>query len=140
MARKDIGKRIRQLRLPGETQIEFAHRMKLTQASVSRYLSGGMPSREALIKMAKRTGASVDWLLTGKAQGKAAVPAGKARTRPAKPLRENEYIEKALPYLDKLPSLSRSDRESLKAMLRDLVGNPGRLRQILNQWEALGPK
>ena len=74
MPGKDIAKRIRQLRLPGETQIEFAQRLRLTQASVSRYLSGSKPNREALLKIARRTGTSVDWLLTGKSSGEAGAP------------------------------------------------------------------
>jgi len=140
MPEKEIAKRIRQLRLPGETQIEFAGRLKLTQASVSRYLSGSKPNREALIKIAKRTGASVDWLLTGKGAAAAGAPAKRVGARVTKPLREDEWLEAALSYLDKLPSLTRSDREALKALLRDVVANPGRLRQILNHWEALGSK
>lgn len=140
MPGKDIAKRIRQLRLPGETQMEFAERLRLTQASVSRYLSGSRPNREALIKIARRTGTSVDWLLTGKSSGEAGAPARRAGARLTKPLREDEWLEAALSYLDKLPSLPRSDRELLKAMIQDLVGNPDRLRKVLNHWEALEPK
>ena len=140
MPGKDIAKRIRQLRLPGETQIEFAQRLRITQASVSRYLSGSKPNREALIKIARRTDTSLDWLLTGKRSGEAGVPAHRAGTRLTKPLREDEWLEAALSYLDKLPSLPRSDRETLKAMIQDLVGNPDRLRRVLNYWEALEPK
>ena len=140
MPEKDIAKRIRQLRLPGETQIEFASRLKLTQASVSRYLSGSKPHREALLKIAKRTGTSLDWLLTGKGSSETKAPVRKTGARAAKPLREDEWLEAALSYLDKLSSLTRSDREALKALIRDGVSNPGRLRQMLNHWEVLGSK
>jgi transcriptional regulator with XRE-family HTH domain len=140
MPEKDLAKRIRQLRLPGETQIEFASRLELTQASVSRYLSGSKPNREAVMKIAKRTGASMDWLLTGKGAAAAGALAKPAGARVTKPMREDEWLEAALSYLDKLSSLTRSDREALKALLRDVVANPGRLRQVLNHWEPLEPK
>jgi transcriptional regulator with XRE-family HTH domain len=37
----------------------------VTQASISRYLKGVDPSREALVKLAESSGFSVEWLATG---------------------------------------------------------------------------
>jgi len=44
-------------------QVDFAAKTGLTQASVSRYLSGSRPNLEAIFKIAVGCGVSVDWLL-----------------------------------------------------------------------------
>ena len=62
---KEVGGRIRILR-GRENQISFAEMLGITQGQVSRYESGrAAPSLDSLVRLKKRTGKSVDWILTG---------------------------------------------------------------------------
>ena len=60
-----LGLRIRQLRSE-ETQEEFADALGISQAQLSKYELGqsALPLR-VLTKLAKRSGRSSDWILTG---------------------------------------------------------------------------
>ncbi len=61
-----LGQRIRQLR-GGATQKELARALGISQAQLSKYELGqsALPLR-VLAKLAKESGKSADWILTGK--------------------------------------------------------------------------
>lgn len=61
-----IGQRIRELR--GQTtQKEFVRTLRISQAQLSKYeLGQSAPPLGFLINLAKESGRSVDWILTGK--------------------------------------------------------------------------
>jgi transcriptional regulator with XRE-family HTH domain len=63
-----IGDRIRWLiEVRGYTQVELAHKMNLTQASVSNWLTGNSrkPSAPSLLKLAAALDANPHWIITG---------------------------------------------------------------------------
>jgi transcriptional regulator with XRE-family HTH domain len=58
----------------GMSPTEFARRAKIPQGTVSKCLSGHVPTARILLGIAKFSGKSVDWLLVGGPAGKAGVP------------------------------------------------------------------
>ena len=63
-----IGERMRKLREhAGERQEDVAPELGITQGQLSRIESGkAAPSVEVLLRLRKRFGKKVDWILTGK--------------------------------------------------------------------------
>ncbi len=60
-----VGKRVRELRGQA-TQEEFARVLGISQAQLSKYeLGQSAPPLGVLAKLAKASGKSVDWILTG---------------------------------------------------------------------------
>jgi transcriptional regulator with XRE-family HTH domain len=47
------------------SQKEFARRLQITQPAVSKYLNGRIPPANVLLKLAKITNTSIEWILTG---------------------------------------------------------------------------
>jgi transcriptional regulator with XRE-family HTH domain len=61
-----IGRRIRELRGFDTKQAEFARMLGISQSVYSKYERGETePSLEILVKLSKRFGKSVDWLVLG---------------------------------------------------------------------------
>ena len=59
-----LSKRFKMIyRESGLNQVKFAAKVRLTQASVSRYLLGSRPNLTAFIKIARTMEVSTDWLL-----------------------------------------------------------------------------
>lgn len=125
---KNLSERIKALRLPGETQSDFAHRLGTTQASISRYINGRYPDRETLIRIARRTGASLDWMLTGNGPEKSSKK-GKS---------QKEVLQVALAYLGEIKSLSPGERTKVQGMIRDVVLNKKVRKDILACWDSKG--
>lgn len=50
----------------GINPTQFAYRAGVPQGTISKCLSGHVPTARILLRIAKLTGKSVDWLLTGK--------------------------------------------------------------------------
>jgi transcriptional regulator with XRE-family HTH domain len=64
-----VGDKIKQLRLSlGLNQAEFAKRMGVTQATVSRWERGAMPEPEKLAQLAELTGETIPTLIGGSVQ------------------------------------------------------------------------
>ena len=64
---KAVGRRLRELRGFDINQKEFARRLAVSQAQLSRYEKGDSEiSAEALLKIAQKFGKSMEWLLTGR--------------------------------------------------------------------------
>jgi transcriptional regulator with XRE-family HTH domain len=126
---RTLAERIKALRLPGETQAQFAERLNTTQASISRYLNGRQPDRETLIKIARETSVSLDWLLTGAGPG----PGEKTK----KDLGEKEMVQAITAYIGDLSSLSAKERGQLQGLVRDVVENKDARKDILSHWETL---
>jgi transcriptional regulator with XRE-family HTH domain len=70
------------VRAMGLSPTQFARKAKIPQGTVSKCLSGHVPTARILLRIAKLTGKSVDWLLLGAVQGKGA--AGSVAERPAR--------------------------------------------------------
>jgi len=71
MTKKDrvaVGKRIQHIRkeILSKTQVEFCKTLKLKQAAISKLERGeSMPTVETLLILKKKSGKSIDWILTG---------------------------------------------------------------------------
>ena len=62
---KAIGARVRALR-GGSLQDEFAPKVGISQGQLSKVESGKMaPTLEMLVRLANRSGKSLDWIVTG---------------------------------------------------------------------------
>jgi transcriptional regulator with XRE-family HTH domain len=73
---KSLGRRIRQLRGFDVTQDEFAKKLGISQSQLSKYERGTVaPPADVLIRIKEQLRVSIDWLLTGDAEG----GAGKSR-------------------------------------------------------------
>jgi transcriptional regulator with XRE-family HTH domain len=63
---KAVGRRLRELRGFDMTQKEFARRLGVSQGQLSRYEKGKTEiGPEALLRIARKFGKSIEWLLTG---------------------------------------------------------------------------
>jgi transcriptional regulator with XRE-family HTH domain len=63
---KAVGQRLRQLRGFDKKQAEFARDIGISQSQLSRYEKGKSEiGAEILLRMAKKFGKSMEWLLTG---------------------------------------------------------------------------
>jgi transcriptional regulator with XRE-family HTH domain len=114
--------------MPGETQAQFAERLDTTQASISRYLNGRQPDRETLIKIARKTNVSLDWLLTGAGPG----PAERPKREPA----DSELTQAVVAYIGDLQALSAKEKTAVQTMLRELVENKDFRRDLIAYGET----
>jgi transcriptional regulator with XRE-family HTH domain len=57
----------------GMSPTEFARKARIPQGTISKCLSGHVPTARILMRISKFTGKSVDWLLLGTGQAKAGV-------------------------------------------------------------------
>jgi len=63
---KLVGRRLRELRGFDTNQVTFAKHIGVTQGQLSRYEKGkGEIGAEVLLRIARRFGKSIEWLLTG---------------------------------------------------------------------------
>lgn len=63
---KAVGRRLRQLRGFDKNQAEFAGDIGISQSQLSRYEEGKSEiGAEILLRMARKFGKSMEWLLTG---------------------------------------------------------------------------
>src|SRR5712691_3329018 len=58
------------IRALGMSPTEFARKARIPQGTISKCLSGHVPTARILLRIAKFTGKSVDWLLLGAERGK----------------------------------------------------------------------
>ena len=54
----------------GVNPTQFAYKAGVPQGTISKCLNGHVPTARILLRIARLTGKSVDWLLTGTEQGK----------------------------------------------------------------------
>lgn len=105
----------------GMNPTDFARRAKIPQGTISKCLSGHVPTARILLQIAKFSGKSVDWLLLGKepAAGKTGLVRERAapygRSTPGK-RRAEEQI-----WVDKLLKVLRSQDTRRKEMAKRLL-------------------
>jgi transcriptional regulator with XRE-family HTH domain len=64
---KAVGRRVRELRGFEVVQAQFARELGISQGQLSRYEQGRSEiGAEILLRIARRSGKTVEWLLTGK--------------------------------------------------------------------------
>lgn len=62
-----VGRRLRELRGFNTPQAQFAVELGVSQGQLSRYEQGGSEmSADVLLRLARRSGRTIEWLLTGK--------------------------------------------------------------------------
>ena len=70
MDRKALARRIREIRGFDLTQGEFARRLGVSQAMLSKYERGqNTPTIDILLKLKTFSGRSIDWIVTGEEGG-----------------------------------------------------------------------
>ena len=137
---KTFADRFSSLRYPGETQKEFADRLGITQASISRYLRGQHPDRESLQKIGEATSVSVDWMLAGKEPSIAPEVDNiirKVGARMTKPEDDKEWSEVALTYFDEMKGLTQEEKDYIKHIIRDYVNDVERRIDLIDYWNYL---
>jgi transcriptional regulator with XRE-family HTH domain len=106
-----FSERFGSLRKEGETQKEFADRLGITQASISRYLRDQRPDRESINKICEVMGVSADWLLSGKEVEMAKeVDTMITKIGGSKPTDDKGWTEIMLSYFDKIGSLTTEEK------------------------------
>jgi transcriptional regulator with XRE-family HTH domain len=64
---KAVGRRVRELRGFEIVQAQFARELGISQGQLSRYEKGRSEiGAEILLRLARRSGKNIEWLLTGK--------------------------------------------------------------------------
>jgi transcriptional regulator with XRE-family HTH domain len=64
---KTVGRRVRELRGFEIVQAQFARELGISQGQLSRYEQGRSEiGAEILLRLARRSGKTIEWLLTGK--------------------------------------------------------------------------
>jgi transcriptional regulator with XRE-family HTH domain len=137
---KTFAERFSSLRYPGETQKEFAHRLGITQASISRYLRGQHPDRMALAKIGEATGLSVDWMLSGKEMEISAQADNiihKVGARMSRPSNDKEWSEISMTYFDEMKSLTLEEKAYIKHIIRDFVNDAERRVELIDYWNYM---
>jgi transcriptional regulator with XRE-family HTH domain len=67
---KVVGRRLRQLRGFEIAQAQFAREIGISQGQLSRYEKGRSEiGAEILLRLSRRSGKTIEWLLTGKDSG-----------------------------------------------------------------------
>jgi transcriptional regulator with XRE-family HTH domain len=67
---KAVGRRVRELRGFEIVQARFARELGISQGQLSRYEQGkGEIGAEILLRLARRSEKTIEWLLTGKDEG-----------------------------------------------------------------------
>jgi len=137
---KNFSERFSSLRHPGETQKEFADRLGVTQASVSRYLRNQHPDRESLKKIGEVTGVSVDWLLSGKESEMSQEVddmVTKIGAHKTKPTEDKDWAAIMLSYFDEMKSLLMEEKEYIKNIILAYVNEPDRRIELIDYWNYL---
>ena len=64
---KAVGRRVRELRGFDVHRAQFAHELRVSQGQLSRYEQGRSEiGAEVLLRLARKSGKTVEWLLTGR--------------------------------------------------------------------------
>jgi transcriptional regulator with XRE-family HTH domain len=105
----------------GINPTEFARRAKIPQGTVSKCLNGHVPTARILLRIAKLSGKSVDWLLVG-AGGRAG--AGYVAEQPARYGRSGRASGKKTGedlWVEKLRSVLRGKNRQKTRAIKDVL-------------------
>lgn len=96
----------------------FAHKAGVPQGTISKCLNGHVPTAKILLRIAKLSGKSVDWLLTGKEEGGyvAERPARYGRAGGRKKSKSSEEV-----WIAKLLRVLRSGNRRKKQTIKELL-------------------
>jgi transcriptional regulator with XRE-family HTH domain len=105
----------------GINPTEFARRAKIPQGTVSKCLNGHVPTARILLRIAKLSGKSVDWLLLGTESGSGA---GYVAERPARYGRSSRASGKKTEedvWVEKLRSVLRGKNRQKTRAIKDVL-------------------
>ncbi len=108
----------RAIRFTGLKPTHFAWKAGVPQGTISKCLSGHVPTARLLLRISRLSGRSVDWLLTGK-EGEGYVaerPARYGRPRASRKSKANEEV-----WITKLLKVLRSSNRRKKQTIKDLL-------------------
>jgi transcriptional regulator with XRE-family HTH domain len=113
------------IRALGLSPTEFARKARVPQGTISKCLSGHVPTARILMRIAKFTDKSVDWLLMGTAPGRSAglvaersADYGRARAGAMTTAGDDVWVKKLLKILR---SSNRQKTQTVKDLLDVLV-------------------
>jgi hypothetical protein len=106
----------------GMSPTQFARKASIPQGTISKCLSGHVPTARILLRVAKLTGKSVDWLLLG--AGSSRGGEGSVSERPAR-YGGTGAIERVKPadevWVSKLLKILRSSNRQKTQTIKDLL-------------------
>ena len=106
----------------GINPTQFAHKARIPQGTISKCLNGHVPTARILLRMAKFTGKSVDWLLGGSEGGRmgegyvAEKAARYGRVRGGQTTKAGEEV-----WIAKLLKVLRGSSRRKKQTIKDLL-------------------
>lgn len=105
----------------GLSPTQFARKAKIPQGTISKCLSGHVPTARILLRVAKVTGKSVDWLLLGAGAGRGG--AGSVAEKPARYGRGAPPAVKPADeiWVHKLLKVLRSSNRQKTQTIKDLL-------------------
>lgn len=120
---KQFSTRLREaIQAMGINPTEFAYKAGIPQGTISKCLNGHVPTARILLRFAKLSGKSMDWLLTGKKHG--GVRGGYVAERPARygrpSLTQRVSAEEEI-WIAKLLKVLRSSSRRKKQTIKDLL-------------------
>ena len=131
----EVGQFIERLRLlkQGYTEKSFSAKIGLNQSTFRRYLDGSDPSRKFLISIARGTGVSIEWLVTGEGP----IRPGEEVPPPSAWEKEKEALETKVSLLKEMAALKQTTKqpppawEQEKAELEEKAPDYRRLQEHL---------
>lgn len=113
------------LRRPDETKKVFAKRIGVSPVQLSRYYGGTVPGWKVVKRISERTGASVEWLISGsRSEQENEPPRRRLGAKVSRCLSDGDLITIAVSYLEEIRSISREDREAFKELVLELGRRP----------------
>ena len=101
----------------GVNPTEFARRARIPQGTVSKCLNGHVPTARILLRIAKLSGKSVDWLLLGSGAGYVAEqPARYGRSARVSGKKTDEEL-----WVEKLRNLLRGKNRQKSQAIKDVL-------------------
>ncbi len=130
---KTIGERIRQIR-GDSTQMVFAEFLGIRQAMVSRYEANKeIPTPRIMLRIAKHSGKSMEWLLTGKDNLWSPSSKDELRLLMESPrgMTEKELINAAAAYI---VCMGTPESREFGSLIRDLFKDKGKMKKVLSYY------
>src|SRR4051812_31021348 len=105
----------------GMSPTEFARKSKIPQGTISKCLSGHVPTARILLRIAKFSGRSVDWLLVGAAPKGGAVYAAERPARYGRGAAQDRRRAGDEVWVKKLLKVLRSSNRRKTQTIKDLL-------------------
>lgn len=120
---KQFSSRLREaIQAMGISPTQFAYKARIPQGTISKCLNGHVPTARVLLRIARLSGKSVDWLLTGR--GRERMKEGYVGERPARygrPGPAARFSTEEEVWVAKLLKVLRGSSRRKKQTIKDLL-------------------